>query len=139
MKVDLTEVLTGIDGVPILETPGVRLTDDQGNVGYVPYGTKVITEDGQDVELKDDTKTRTLGSIFIQALMAYSEKHDNGEAYDATIKRSRRAQEFYDFEEVYLEMEDLVDLKKRVHMIFPSPVVVGAVDRICRKYGKDAE
>ena len=120
MKVDLSKVVIGYDGEPLVdktEGVGCKLPDD--TPVYLKFGLKVKDPNGKEIELIDDRKPKVVGDLLLQ-LVTTPLKGDDKHSADQRTRLFELSQLFYKNKEktVALKAEDVVELKSRALKLY---------------------
>ena len=129
MKVDLSKKVEGYDGKPLVnKVEGVQSQLPDGQVIYLKYGLKVKDSKGKEVELVDDRKPRTIGSVLLECVTTPLKK-DNEQTPEQRLRLFSLAQLFHKNMDgsVDITAEDVVELKSRAHTLFLDPQVFAGV------------
>lgn len=139
MKIKLNDTIKGIDGKALVDDQGVAITLENGAKGFLKYGTKVITNSGETVELKDESKEKTLADIFMTVCtVSFDEEQKNPDG--KKILELRKIAELCFKNQkgnAELSREEVEMLRERVLKVYPDPIVYGGVCDILSQYDKD--
>jgi hypothetical protein len=133
MKVDLNKTINGYDGKPLLsKVEGVQASLPDGKIVYFRYGLKVKDSSGNEIELIDNRKPRTIGDVLLECVTTPLQD-DKDHTPERRIRLFELAQLIHKNKDksVTLTAEDIVELKSRSHTLYlDAQIFAGIVNAI---------
>lgn len=130
MKVDLSKEILGFDGKPLVDkTEGVQAALPDGTPIYLKFGIKVKGPNEEEVELIDDRKPRTIGSLLLELVVTPLKKDQEKNDPVQRMMLFNLAQTFYKNEgkQITLKAEEIVELKERALILFVDPQIYAGI------------
>lgn len=130
MKVDLAKEIVGFDGKPLVDkTEGVQAALPDGTQIYLKFGVKVKGPDGEEVELIDNRKPRTIGSLLLELVVTPLKKDQEKNDSAQRMMLFNLAQTFHKNEgkQITLKAEEVVELKERALILFVDPQIYAGI------------